>query len=244
MTGLLHVANGLRKFDWKLYRKGLCVMPVSSLGFYCTPSGSANLRRVVALFLSLNVLFLSTELRAANACAARTHTLQLKALPRPPRQGVTFEPDGPMSLDILLDDDGKPVKVRGKDNRYVQIQGHISWWKTSNGERVSAYYLDLVSPSFASEYLKKRLQNAKVIERGARTDGRRHATGERIVALLYLPTEPHKRGPQDPHKTVAAVIRTAGTKYWEFLSNSVEDSIALEQHLARVSIDGRAAHPR
>jgi hypothetical protein len=202
------------------------------------PHGLANLpQRSFALWLSLGVFMASATPASAHAQQVQDQTQKENATkPQVSQQKITFDArDWPISYEVLLDENGKPLMIKNKKNQDVGISIHWNWWTASNGEKVAGRYSNLVSPTFAYDFLKSTLKGAKILERKPKTNEKGKTVGERIVALLYVPIEPHKRGPNDPHKTVTAVIRTEGTKYWEVCANTVDVALALEKYLDDLS---------
>jgi hypothetical protein len=147
-----------------------------------------------------------------------------------PRQAqVTFKLDGPLAQDMMTGDNGRPLALKTKDGKFVYVFGRATWATASDGERVHLRDWGLVTKAFASRYLADKLTYAQILSREPRTNSKGETIGERIVALLFVPSEPHKRGPNDPHKYLPAVIRTNGTLYSEFTCDSLDDVLAFEK---------------
>jgi hypothetical protein len=135
--------------------------------------------------------------------------------------------------DCVLSDGGTPTMVKNSEGKEVAVPCRTTLYKASNGETAHLFGTDLISQKFAAEYLEEKLKGANVIERKPRINKQGVTIGERIVALLNARTEPHKRGPNDPHKSVPTIILTVGTSYYELSSNSLEVALALDAYLGK-----------
>jgi hypothetical protein len=144
---------------------------------------------------------------------------------------ITFIPEGPIALTIMWGDNDKPLMVKNGKGKDVVVEGGATWWRASDGEKVFRTSWNLVTPLFASEYLKSVLLNSQVLKREPMMNEKGETIGERIVGLLYEEIEPRKRGPNDPHKTIPAIIRTEGIHFTKIHSNSMDDNLALEKYL-------------
>jgi hypothetical protein len=150
-----------------------------------------------------------------------------------PAKNVTFHVLFSAYPGALLDDSGKPVMVRNEDGRLSAIIRGWRCWKASDGGNAFENYFNLVSTDFASDYLAKKIVDAKVLRREPRVNQKGEAIGERIIALLSLSTELHRRGPNDPHVMVAIVIHLDGVHYSEVYSYSLETTLSLEGYLEK-----------
>lgn len=155
----------------------------------------------------------------------------------PPRANITFT-NLAIVDSVEFNDDKTPLRVKDKDNKDAWITFHGGSYRASDGKTLTAVAANLVTPAFAAAYLEKKLSSAKIIDREPRKNQKGEIIGERIVALLSVPANPEKAGPDDPHKTVAAVMRTNGTIYQvisatgiEDVPASLDDVLALEQYL-------------
>ena len=147
-----------------------------------------------------------------------------------PPQETSFKPEGPVgAVEVLMDDNGKPLIVENQKHQRIAVQGHWRWWAVSDGRKVARFVVDLVSPEVCSEYLRKRLLKADVLKRELRVDEKGNAIGERIVAILHVPSDPLKAGLNDSSKTLSAIICTNGTRYSEVSSDSLDNALAFEK---------------
>jgi hypothetical protein len=206
--------------------------PITIASWRCSPVAIPEFPRATrALCLGMSVLTLSLAAQTAEAQQVSTAT-QRGNLPTATSQKLpetAFRPDGPLGLAFMFDDGGKVLTVKDKNGREVAVAGGSSWCTAPDGKKVFTHSWNLVSRTFASQYLSEKLLNAQIVKREPRTDDKGETIGERIVALLFVPTEPHKRGPTDPHKMVPTLIRTDGTRYSEIASESMDDVLAFEK---------------
>jgi hypothetical protein len=143
---------------------------------------------------------------------------------------VTFTCDGPLAFGIMVGKDGKSITLKNAANREVDVEGGATSCGASDGKRVSKTNWNLVSPEFATDYLKKVLLNAQVLKREPRTNERGEPIGERIVALLNEPSAPNKMSADDPRKTAGIIIITEGVFYLELRCDSLDDALAFEEY--------------
>ena len=175
----------------------------------------------------------------ATATIAEAHQAQLGSAPAQKNDAtapairkqaeVTFKADGPLALTYILGDEGRPLEIKDTKGKLVTIPGGATSFTASDGQRVYVNYTSLITPAFAAQYLKDRLLYAQILKREPRKDTHGTVLGERIVAILYVPTEPHKRGPSDPHTTISAIIHTYGIRYSEITCSSLDDALSFEK---------------
>ncbi len=149
--------------------------------------------------------------------------------PQPP---LTFKFNGVLALAFMMDDDGKVITLKNQNNLPQPVQGGPLQWRASDGAEISMVRWNLIAPDFASNYLRRRLQDARIIKREHVAGSKGPQSCERIEALLFVPTEPHRRGLNDPHIYVPAVIRMdSGIWYTEITSSSFDDVLAFEKFM-------------
>jgi hypothetical protein len=177
----------------------------------------------------------------------QTQTANTPTPQAPPREKVTF------TILAVVDgfdpsDDTPAVNRKHKDDPYNHVWLHGGSFRASDGKRMAAITANLVTPASAAEYLARKLKTAKIIDRKPRKNEKGEIFGERIVALVSVPANPDRKGPDDPHKTIASVIRTDGTFYSAISANvsddppaSLDDVLALEQYLDKPDRTGLAA---
>jgi len=153
-----------------------------------------------------------------------------------PDRGLMFTPLA--IIDFFDPSDDMPASGTGQDNSPTHIWFHGSSFRASDGKSLIAASTNFSTLALASRYLDRKLKTVKIIERKPRTDEKGQAVGERIVALLPLPTQPGKNGSIEPQKMIPAVIRTSGTVCNLISASSldevpapVEDVLALEKYL-------------
>jgi hypothetical protein len=154
----------------------------------------------------------------------------------PQTDDLSFKNASPISgtFGPLLGDEGKPLKVRGPQNQMSEVVMWWKCWKASDGKNVWEQDYDLITLEFAADYLSKKIAGARILQREALTNAQGESIGQRVVALFSIPTEPHKRGPDDPHATIAMVVDLVGTHYSQLYSYYLDDALALEKYLEKV----------
>jgi hypothetical protein len=129
---------------------------------------------------------------------------------RPPKE-VGFTQNQLGAICVLSDEPGHPVQVKDSHGRQQTIAGFCPSYTATDGQVVYTRLLQLVSPTYVPIYVERELRDAQVLIREPRRDANAKVIGERIVALRSVPTEAHKRGPNDPHKNQGMVLWIDGT---------------------------------
>lgn len=94
-------------------------------------------------------------------------------------------------------------------------------YRASNGERILVYSRTFATPSDLSNYLQKKLKNAKKItEREQESDEKGNKIGERIVAVLEF-----KYLVEPTPKPYTVLIHTRGNTYTEYSDPVSEQSL-------------------
>jgi hypothetical protein len=176
-------------------------------------------------------------LALALACAARPQERvepQTKSSDLAAPNKIEFTQNSIGDVCVLVDEPGKPIRVKDAHNRYHDLVGGCPSFTSTDGQVVYTRLLDLISPVYVPKYIERELQNAQILKREPRLDSDGNVIGERIVAIRREPTEPHKRGPNDPYKNVAVILWTDGTFSAEMWCASLDDVLAFEQAYRRV----------
>ena len=202
---------------------------MKKIGNYLQIRNGRGLALVMCLGLLGSVSLREGIAKQTPQAANQTQSHDLATLPSPVQGETTFKAEGPLGHGVMFDDTGKPLMVKNMNGKYVEVVGGTTWWRASDGEKVFTHSWNLVSLEFVSRYLKEKLLDAQVLKRDPRRNEKGETIGERIVALFSVPIDPHRRGPNDPHRSVSAVIRTNGTYYSEITSDSMDDVLAFEK---------------
>ncbi len=140
---------------------------------------------------------------------------------------------------FLTDGDGfNPVKITDEHGKLVYVNVFGSTHVAPDGEFIILCNADLLTKSFAAEYVQEKLKTLRVTDRKPRKNDLGITIGERIVGFLDVPADPHRRGADDPHTTFAVVIRTNGTNYSEICCRSLDDALAFEKDVEATNSRG------